>query len=94
MMKSFRFTDSGRASVAESSVALPPVSVESRHAVSHALNPRHRMPAVSGQHAGPSFALFAATPCCHLRTIQNLERVWNSSSSSALPANRSKQREL
>jgi hypothetical protein len=47
-----------QASVAESSVALPPVSVESRHAVSHALNPRHRMPAAStGQHAGPSMPL-------------------------------------
>jgi hypothetical protein len=49
-------TDSGpaQASVAESSVALPPVSVESRHAVSHALKPPDRMfAASSGQHAGP-----------------------------------------
>ena len=30
----------------------------------------------------------------HLRTIPNLERVCNSSSSSALPANRSKQRKF
>src|SRR5580700_7139028 len=46
-----------QASVAESSVALPPVSVESRHAVSHALNPRHRMPAAStGRHAGPNMS--------------------------------------
>jgi len=43
-----------QASVAESSVALPPVSVESRHAVLHALNPPDRMLAAStGQHAGP-----------------------------------------
>src|SRR3984957_18287804 len=42
-------------SVAESSAALPPVSVESRHAVSHALNPPHRMPAATtGQHAVPN----------------------------------------
>jgi len=47
-----------QATVAESSVALPPVSVELRHAVLHALNPRHRMPAAStGQHAGPSMPL-------------------------------------
>ena len=47
-------TDSAprQASVAESSVALPPVSVESRHAVSHALNPR-LLAASTGQHAGP-----------------------------------------
>jgi hypothetical protein len=55
-----RITDSAprQASVAESSVALPPVSVESRHAVPHALNPRHRMPPAStGQHAGPNMPL-------------------------------------
>jgi hypothetical protein len=47
-----------QASVAESPVALPPVSVESRHAVSHALNPPHRMPAAStGQHAAPNMPL-------------------------------------
>jgi hypothetical protein len=47
-----------QASVAESAVALPPVSVESRHAVSHALNPRDRMPAAStGQHADPNMPL-------------------------------------
>src|ERR1700720_3933890 len=47
-----------QASVAESSVALPPVSVELRHAVSHALNPRHRMHAAStGRHAGPNMPL-------------------------------------
>jgi hypothetical protein len=53
-----------QASVAESSVALPPISVESRHAP---LNPRHRMPAAStGQHAGPNMPLLrrhhAASP--------------------------------
>ena len=47
-----------QASVAESPVALPPVSVESRHAVSHALNPPHQMPAAStGQHAAPNMPL-------------------------------------
>src|ERR1700684_2597389 len=54
-------TDSGPgsgASVAESSVALPPVSVESPHAVLFALNPRHRMPTASaGQHADPVMSL-------------------------------------
>jgi len=54
-------TDSGPgsgASVAESSVALPPVSVESPHAVLFALNPRHRMPTASaGQHADPGMSL-------------------------------------
>ena len=52
--------DSGprQASVAESPVALPPVSLESRHAVSHALNFRHRMlRASTGQHAGPNMSL-------------------------------------
>jgi hypothetical protein len=45
--------DPCQASVAESSVALPPVSVESRYAVLPALNPRHRMlPASTGQRAG------------------------------------------
>jgi hypothetical protein len=44
--------------VAESSVALPPVSVESPHAVLCALNPRHRMPTAStGQHADPGMSL-------------------------------------
>jgi len=39
-------------------LALPPVSVELRHAVLHALDPRHRMPAAStGRHAGPSMPL-------------------------------------
>ena len=47
-----------QALVAESSLALPPVLVELRHAESHALNPRHRMPAAStGQHAGPNMPL-------------------------------------
>ena len=54
-------TDSGHgsgASVAESSVALPPVSVESPHAVLRALNPRHRMPTAStGQHADPGMSV-------------------------------------
>jgi hypothetical protein len=44
--------------VAESPVALPPVSLESRHAVSHALNPRPRMlRASTGQHAGLNMSL-------------------------------------
>jgi hypothetical protein len=47
-----------QASVAESPVALPPVSVETRHAVSRAFNPRHRMlPASTGQHASPNMPL-------------------------------------
>ena len=47
-----------QASVAESPVALQPIAMESRHAVSHALNPRHRMlPAGTGQHAGPNMPL-------------------------------------
>jgi hypothetical protein len=41
-----------------SAIALPAASEESRHAVLHALNSRHRMPAAStGQHAGPSMPL-------------------------------------
>jgi hypothetical protein len=56
-----------QASAAESSVALPPVSVESRYALSHALNPRHRMPAANtGQRADPNMPLlrrhYAAPP--------------------------------
>ena len=68
--------DSGlvQASVAESSVALPPVSVESRHAVSHALNPPHRMPAASATGQQPPLLI---CPSCgdtmqHVRTIPKL----------------------
>jgi hypothetical protein len=44
--------------VAESTVELPPVSLESRHAVSHALNRRPRMlRASTGQHAGLNMSL-------------------------------------
>jgi hypothetical protein len=47
-----------QASVDESPVALSPVSLESRHAASHALNPRHRLlRASAGQHAGPNMSL-------------------------------------
>ncbi len=39
-------------------IALPAASEESRHAVLHTLNPRHRMPAAgTGQYAGPRMPL-------------------------------------
>jgi len=45
-------------SVTESSIALPPASVESRHALSHGLNPPYGMLASStGQHAGLNMPL-------------------------------------
>jgi len=47
----------------------------------------------------PDNALVLVSPSCgdtmqHLRTIPKLERVWNSSCSSSLPASRSKQRKF
>ena len=51
-------SDPREASVAESSVALPPVSVESRYAILLTLNPRLRMLAFgTGQRADPSMPL-------------------------------------
>jgi hypothetical protein len=47
-----------QASVTESSIALPPASVESRHVVSHVLNPPpSNAPASIGQRAGPNMPL-------------------------------------